>query len=143
VLLKVYFFSNTKLVIRNFKKHFFFIFIGFLNLHFKCFPFSMLPPSPVSHPPPPTSMRVFLYPPTHSSLSAFTLPYTGASCLHRNEGLSYHWCLTKSSSATYTAGAMGLSFTLEGIGCQVVLTGRIVAAGVAATVQVNLSVKQR
>jgi hypothetical protein len=31
----------------------------FLYFHFKCYPFSCLPPNPLFHPPPPASMRVF------------------------------------------------------------------------------------
>ena len=61
----------------------------------------------LSHPP--ACFYKGAHPPTHSSLTALAFPYTGASSLHRTKGLSSHWCLTRSSSATYVAGAMGPS----------------------------------
>ena len=54
----------------------------------------MLSPFPVSpletHPilPPPASMRVLPYPPTHSHLPTTAFPYTGAQSLHRTKDLS-------------------------------------------------------
>ena len=38
--------------------------------------------------PPPTSMRVFAYPPTQACLSTLAFSYTGASSLHSRKGLS-------------------------------------------------------
>jgi hypothetical protein len=46
-------------------------------------------------------------PPTHSYLPALSFPYNGALIIHRNKGLSSHWCPTRPFSATYAAGAMG------------------------------------
>jgi hypothetical protein len=51
-------------------------------------------------PPPPTY---------HSCLPALTFPYTGASSFHKTKVLSFHWCPTRPSSATYGAGAMSPS----------------------------------
>jgi len=47
--------------------------------------------------------------PTPSCLSALTFPYTGGLSLGETKGFSSLWCLTRPSSATYAAGAMGLS----------------------------------
>jgi hypothetical protein len=72
------------------------------------FPFSIspLPETPYSFPPPPASMRVFLYPLNHSRPSALDSPTMGhLSSLYRTKDLSFHWCLTRPSSATYAAGA--------------------------------------
>jgi hypothetical protein len=63
----------------------------FLYLHFKCCPLSQSPPgNPYPIPPPPASMRVFPYPPTHPLLPALALPYTGASSLYKTKDLSSH-----------------------------------------------------
>jgi hypothetical protein len=48
-------------------------------------------------------------PPTHFFLPILKFLYTGASSLQRNKDLSSHGCLTRPSSATYAAGAMGPS----------------------------------
>ena len=49
-------------------------------------------------------------PPTHPLPPHHPIfPYTGASSLHRNKGLSSHWWQVKPCSATYAAGAMGRS----------------------------------
>jgi hypothetical protein len=57
--------------------------------------------------PPPASMRVFLYPPTHSHIPTLSSPTLGhLFSLHRTKDLSSHWCLTRPFSATYAAGAM-------------------------------------
>ena len=95
----VFFFSNS-------------FFIGFLYLHFKCYPFSQSPPQTLSHPHLPASMRMFPHPPTQSHLPALAFPFSRASSLHRTKGLSSHWCPTKPSSATYTAGDMGPSMCI-------------------------------
>ena len=69
--------------------------------------------TPLSHSPSPASMRVLLYPPTHSCLPALAFLYTGALNPHRIKGRSSHKCPTRPSSATYVARAMGPSmFTL-------------------------------
>jgi hypothetical protein len=77
-------------------------FIGyFLYLHFKCHPLSQSPPPKALYPilPPPVSMRVFQYPPTHTHLSALSAPILGhLSSIHRTKDLSSHWCLTRPSS---------------------------------------------
>jgi hypothetical protein len=71
----------------------FFPFIGyFLYLHFKYPPFPISPLEALYPiPPPPASMRVLPYPPTHSFLPTLAFPYIGASSLHRTNGLSSHW----------------------------------------------------
>jgi hypothetical protein len=56
--------------------------------------------------PPPASIKVCLYPPTHFHFSALSFPYTRVSSLHGTKGLFSHWCLTRPSSATYMAQAM-------------------------------------
>ena len=43
---------------------------------------------------------------THTCFLAMAFPYTGTKTLHRINGLSSHWWTTRSSSATYVAGAM-------------------------------------
>ena len=45
---------------------------------------------------------------------ALAFPYLGALCLHWTKDLSSHWCQTRSSSATYVTGAVGLSMCLVG-----------------------------
>jgi hypothetical protein len=68
---------------------------------------SLPPRNTLSPPPSPSSMRVFLHPPTHSHLPALDSPTLGhLLSLHRTKDLSYHWCMTRPSSATYAAGAM-------------------------------------
>jgi hypothetical protein len=76
----------------------------FLYLHFKCYPLSWFPlQKPLSSSPPPAHQ------PTYSCFPLMACPYTGVSSLLKTKGLSSHWCLTRPSSATYTAGAMGSS----------------------------------
>jgi hypothetical protein len=58
---------------------------------------------PYSIPAPPAQQ------PTHSCFPVLASPYTEASSLHRAKGLSSHRYPTRSSSATYAAGAMSLS----------------------------------
>ena len=71
-----------------FKLDIFFIFIS------NVIPFpSFLVESPYPIPPLPTSMRVFLYSPTHSCLPDLAFPYTGALSLHRTKGFSFHWLM--------------------------------------------------
>jgi hypothetical protein len=62
--------------------------------------------APIIFPIPLASMRV-LPPPTHSHLTTLVSPYSGASSLHRTNGLPSHWCPTRLSSATSAARAMG------------------------------------
>jgi hypothetical protein len=72
-------------------------------------PFQISPPeTPYPIPISPASIRVCLHPSTHSCLPDLAFPYTGASNPLRPKGHSSHWCPTRSSSATYGAGAMGL-----------------------------------
>jgi hypothetical protein len=59
----------------------------------------------LSHPRTHASMRVLPHPLTHSWLPTLAFPYTEASSLHRTKGLSFYWCPTRPSSATYVAGA--------------------------------------
>jgi hypothetical protein len=94
--------------------HFLFFFFNFFYWLFSLFTFHMLSPfqvSPLESPypisPPPASMRVLPYPPTHSSLPTVALPYTGASNPLRPKGSSSHLCPTRPFSATYAARAMG------------------------------------
>jgi hypothetical protein len=55
-------------------------------------------------------MRVFpTHPPTPACLPALAFPYTGPLRLHRTKGLFSYWYLTRPSSATYAARAMGPS----------------------------------
>jgi hypothetical protein len=89
-------------------------FFFFLNWIFSLFTFQMLSPFPVSLPPgntlsrpPHASMRLFLHPPVHSHLPALDSPILGhLSSFHRTKDFSFHWCMTRSSSATYAAGVM-------------------------------------
>ena len=75
-----------------------------LYLHFKCYPLSWFP---LQKPPSPSSSSCS---PTHPlPCPVLAFPYTGALSLLRTKGLSSHRCPTRSSSATYTAGAMGPS----------------------------------
>ena len=65
---------------------FIFFLIGyFIYLHFKCYPlFPVSPPQiPYSILPPPTSMRVLPYLPTHSCLSSLAFPYPGHQASRR------------------------------------------------------------
>jgi hypothetical protein len=105
-----YLVQNPLWIYENWQSCFF-----FLNWIFYLYTFKMLSPlsvSPLNPPIPsstPVSMRVLLYPPTHSHLTALAFPYTVALGLQRNNALPSHWCPTRPSSATYAAGAMGPS----------------------------------
>jgi hypothetical protein len=67
-------------------------------------PFLVSPPkTPYPFSPPPT------YQPTHSCFPVLAFPYTGVSIFLRTRSLSSHWCPTRPSSATYSAGATGPS----------------------------------
>ena len=46
------------------------------------FPVSPTLRNPLSHPPPPASMRVLPHPPTHSHLIPLAFPFSGASGLY-------------------------------------------------------------
>ena len=79
----------------------------FIYLPFKCYPLSQFHPpprKPLFHPPFSWFCEGVALP-THSHLPALAFPYTVASSLHRTKGILFHWCLTRPSSATYTAGA--------------------------------------
>ena len=73
---------------------------------FFLFTFQMLSHFLVSLPPP-ASMRVFLHLSTHSHLPTLNSPILEhLSCLHRTKDISSHWCMTRPSSTTGSAGAM-------------------------------------
>jgi hypothetical protein len=81
----------------------------FLYLHFKCYALSQFPSflETPYHILPPPSMRGFLHSPTHSHLPILDSPTLGHLwSLHRTKDLSFHWCLTRPSSAAYATGAM-------------------------------------
>jgi hypothetical protein len=89
----------------------FYIFIGyFIYLHFKCYPLSQSSPPETLYP---ILLLLLLWRCTLHTyplyLPALEFSYTGASSLQGTKGLSSHWCLTRPSSATYAAGAMGPS----------------------------------
>jgi hypothetical protein len=91
---------------------FFFLDIFFIYIS-NVFPFPGLPfGTPISHPSSPASMSVRPYPPTHSYLPDLEFPYTGALNTLRPEGLFFHWCPTRPSSATYVASAMSHSMCI-------------------------------
>ena len=54
-------------------------------------------------------MKVFPHPCNHFYLPALKFSYTGVLSLHRTNGLFSLLCLTRLSSATYAAIAMGAS----------------------------------
>ena len=55
------------------------------------YPFLVSPlHTPYHIPPQPAAMRVLPHIPTHSYLIALVFPYTGASSLHRTNGLPSH-----------------------------------------------------
>jgi len=69
--------------------------LGIFYLHFKCYPLSWFPihKSPLSSPPPPSSVKVFPHSSTpYSLLSTLTFPYTGGgvSSFGRTKGFSSH-----------------------------------------------------
>ena len=71
------------------------LFFFFLNWIFSLFTFQMLSPFPVSLPPS-ASMREFFHIP---ALDSPTLGHLFS--LHRTKDLSFHWCMTRLSCATY------------------------------------------
>ena len=76
-----------------------------------------LPCFPSANPqstPPPASMRMLPYQPTHLCITALAFPYAGASSLHRTKGLLSYWPQIRPCSAIYAAGAMGPSLWLFG-----------------------------
>jgi hypothetical protein len=90
--------------------YYFFYYIFSLFIFQILFPFLV---SPLKTPYPFTPCPA--HQPTHFLFPALAFPYTGVSSLHRTEGLTSHWCLTRPSSATYAAGAMVCSMcTLVG-----------------------------
>jgi len=94
---------------------FFLFLIRYFYLHFKCYPLSRFP---IHKPPIPSSLPLLLrgcsltHPPNPSHLPALTFPSTRRLSFSRTKGFSSHWCPTRSSSATYAAGAMGLSMCI-------------------------------
>jgi hypothetical protein len=66
-----------------------FCFLNFIYIS-NVIPFPGFPSANSS--PPPASMMVCPHPLTHSHLPALAFLYTGASSLHRTEGLPSHWC---------------------------------------------------
>jgi hypothetical protein len=71
--------------------YYFSFFTGYFLYISNVIPFSSLPSrNPLSHPPPPASIRVLSHPPTHPHLLTQAFPYTGASRLHRTKSLSSH-----------------------------------------------------
>jgi hypothetical protein len=78
----------------------------FIDIFFTCIsnviPFPGFPSeNPYTTPPPPA------YQPTQSSFPVIAFPYTGALSLLGTKGHLSHWCSSRPSSATYSAGAMG------------------------------------
>jgi hypothetical protein len=102
---------NSNFTIGLYNSTLFFSFIGyFLYLHFKYYPLSR---SPLWKPPIPSPLPLPLwgcYP--HSLLPALAFPYTGALNTLRPKSYFSQWCPTRSSSATYAAGAMGPSMCI-------------------------------
>jgi len=99
--------------ISTFYLYFFpFLLLDNFYLRFKCYPLSWFPFQKFSIPSPLPLLlwRCSLtYPPAPSNLPALTFPYTRALSLHRTKGLFSHWCLIKTSSATYVDEAIGRS----------------------------------
>jgi len=88
--------------------YFLFLLDIFIYLHFKCYPL----PSFLSIIPFPYHLLYEGVPPPKPSpipTSPLTFPYTVGSSLGMTKSLSSHCCPTRPSSATYAAGAMGLS----------------------------------
>ena len=85
----------------------FFLIGYFLYLHSNVIPSHgfPLPAKPLFHTLSPCFYKGVPHPPTNPCLPALAFPYTGALSLHRTKVLSSHWCPTRSSSATYAAGA--------------------------------------
>ena len=60
----------------------------------------------------------------HIHFPDMAFPYTGASSLHRSNGLSSHWCLKWPSSATKVAGAIGsLCLVFQTLGALGIMVG--------------------
>jgi len=85
---------------------------------------------PILSPLTPASMKVLPQPPTHSCFTASAFSYTGASSLHRTKGLPSHWWQIRSSSASYSSGAMGPSMLLALV-CGLVFGSSGVGGGLA------------
>ena len=101
-------FSHSQINIKIIENKCTSIFRYFLNLHFKCYPL-FCPPRKSPSPSLPPSLCFYegVPPPTHQLLPPGPgIPYTGASSLHRTEGLFSHWCLTTPLFATYVVGDM-------------------------------------
>jgi hypothetical protein len=74
-------------------------------ISFSRFPFR----NSLSYSPPPASKRVLPYPPTHSHLTALTFPIHWGIEPSQDQGPLLPLMPTRSSSATYSAGAVGPS----------------------------------
>jgi hypothetical protein len=82
------------------------LFMYFSNvISFSRFPFR----NSLSYSPPPASKRVLPYPPTHSHLTALTFPIHWGIEPSQDQGPLLPLMPTRSSSATYSAGAVGPS----------------------------------
>jgi hypothetical protein len=103
----------------NFSFSFFYYLVFFLfdfyklDISFICIskfsPFLAPPPKPSIQSPSPCFYEG-VPPPTHPLPPLCPhIPYTGALSLHGTKDLCSHWCPTRPSSSTYTAGAMGPS----------------------------------
>jgi hypothetical protein len=69
----------------------FFIVIGYFNYISMLTPFQVFPlQAPYSIHPPPSSIRLFTHPPTHSHITALASLYAGASSFHKTKGLPSH-----------------------------------------------------
>jgi hypothetical protein len=94
-----------------------FLISHFIPLHFKWYLTSWLPFHNLSIPSlllslPFASMRVFLYPITHSCLTPLAFPYSRTSNLHRTKGLTSNWCQKGPFSAKFVFGVMYQSIYL-------------------------------
>ena len=89
---------------------YFFNWILFLYLHFKCYPLSQFT---LWNPLIPFPLPLLLwgcFPPNHPLLTPrLGIPLYWDIEPFRNESLSSYWCLTRPSSATYAFGTMGPS----------------------------------
>jgi hypothetical protein len=88
---------------------FYWIFSLFTFQMLSLFQVSPLSRSPLLYPHPLASIRVFYHQHTHSCFPTLAYLYTGLLSLHRTNGLSFDWSLTRPFSATYGSGAMGCS----------------------------------
>ena len=99
------------LILLLFLRRLFSFLLTFFNWIFSLFTFQMLSPFPVYPPPkntlphsPSPCFYVGVPPPTHPLSTLGHL-----SSLYRTKDLFSNWCLTRTSSLTYAAGAMGPS----------------------------------